>query len=84
MLKTQCKPHDGVLKLNMDASAREGSGVVGLGGVVRDSCGVVDVTQAIRVDVPWSVEVAELMAIKESLKVVATLNISIRAVECDT
>lgn len=48
-----------------------------------DALDLVIVAWALRVDVHWSVDVAELMSIKEGLQLVSKLGLSIGFIKCD-
>ena len=62
-----CPPEDGSLKLNVDGSAKGKPGLVGIGGLLRNSEGVVLAMFSILVGIMDS-NVAEVVALKEACK----------------
>ena len=78
----RCPPAEGLLKLNVDASKYPGSGGVGVAGVISDSRGIVfgGLLQCHRGD--FSVEIAELVAIRDGLRFSLNNGFNSLVVEC--
>ncbi|KAL5751755.1 hypothetical protein ACOSQ2_022262 [Xanthoceras sorbifolium] len=74
-------PPTGSLKLNSDAAVKPGSSMMGSGAVVRDGQGKIVVASAKPLLGFFSVELGELLALREGLLLAKELNLIIEWVE---
>ncbi|PON83098.1 LOW QUALITY PROTEIN: Ribonuclease H-like domain containing protein [Trema orientale] len=77
------RPRVGGLKLNTDAAFPTGENFIRCGGVIRDEHGSVLVCWAIRVVGCFNVEVGELIAIREGLRLAVEFGCPLAEIEID-
>ena len=74
MPSRRMKPLASCLKMNTDASVKSGLGFVGLVGAIRNFSGMVLLAWALRIAIGWTTEVAEIIAIREGLRIAMCLD----------
>ncbi|KAK9100848.1 hypothetical protein Scep_024278 [Stephania cephalantha] len=76
-------PQANYLKMNVDASVRAGTKGCGISGVFRDKSGSIHVAFIEYIDDPFSIDLAEIWAMKRGIEIAQELDLHISEVESD-
>ncbi|PON42149.1 Ribonuclease H-like domain containing protein [Trema orientale] len=78
------RPALGCLKLNVDAAVFEGGDAIGIGGIIRDSEGVILTCWALKVTGRFDILSAELIAIREGIRLAIDFGCPLHEIESDS
>ncbi|PON87286.1 Ribonuclease H-like domain containing protein [Trema orientale] len=79
-----CKPSSGSLKLNVDAAVIKDSGVIGVGGAIRDLEGLVLACWSLQLVGYFDIVTSELLAIREGVRLAVEFGCPLASIESDS